>query len=242
VEAELNLIGTEPAQEILDGVFDSLPALAKELGKEPPKLSVIDHGIQVRNQITDLLRNVFMHLYRNSLDHGLEPAAVRIAQGKPAAGRIQLELSLTNEHLEFRLKDDGKGLALGYIRQKAMSRGLLSEGEAVADETVADLIFAAGFSTASAVTEVSGRGVGMDAVQSFIKREGGEIKLSLTDANVGADFRQFETIIRLPAKFAVRSQAAAAEKPETSGAFSEVRPDKNGRLLPAIAFTNLAKA
>lgn len=242
LETELNLIGTEPALEILDGVFDSLPALAKELGKEPPSLPVIDHGIQIRNQITDLLRNVFMHLYRNAMDHGLEAAALRVSQGKPAAGQIQLELGLNKDRLEFRLKDDGKGLALGHIRHKAISRGLLGEGEAITDEAVAKLIFAAGFSTASAVTEVSGRGVGMDAVQSFIKREGGEIRLELTDANVGANFRQFETIISLPAKFAVLSQPAISGKPVASGAFSEVAPDKSVRQLPALALTQLAKA
>jgi chemotaxis protein histidine kinase CheA len=176
------------------------------------------------------------------MDHGLEAAALRFAQGKPAAGRIQLELALNKDRLEFRLKDDGKGLALGHIRQKAVSRGLLGEGEAIADEAVAKLIFAAGFSTASAVTEVSGRGVGMDAVQNFIKREGGEIRLELTDENVGADFRQFETIISLPAKFAVLSQPASPGKPVVSGAFSEVAPDKSGRLVPALALTQLAKA
>ena len=242
LETELNLIGTEPALEILAGVFDSLPALAKELGKEPPSLPVIDHGIQIRNQITDLLRNVFMHLYRNAMDHGLEAAALRVSQGKPAAGQIQLELRLNKDRLEFHLKDDGKGLALGHIRHKAISRGLLGEGEAITDEAVAKLIFAAGFSTASAVTEVSGRGVGMDAVQSFIKREGGEIRLELTDANVGANFRQFETIISLPAKFAVLSQPAISGKPIASGAFSEVAPDKSVRQLPALALTQLAKA
>ena len=242
LESELNLIGTEPAQEILDGVFDSLPALAKELGKEPPNLPVIDHGIQIRNQITDLLRNVFMHLYRNAMDHGLEAAAVRFAQGKSAAGKIQLELSLFNDSLEFRLKDDGKGLALGHIRQKAISRGLIGEGETISDEAVAKLIFAPGFSTASAVTEVSGRGVGMDAVQNFIKREGGEIRLVLTDRNDGADFRQFETIISLPAKFAVLNQPVTADKPGASGTYSEVAPDKSGRLIPALALTQLVKA
>jgi chemotaxis protein histidine kinase CheA len=205
-------------------------------------LPVIDHGIQIRNQITDLLRNVFMHLYRNAMDHGLEAAALRVSQGKPAAGQIQLELGLNKDRLEFRLKDDGKGLALGHIRQKAISRGLLGEGEAIADEAVAKLIFAAGFSTASAVTEVSGRGVGMDAVQSFIKREGGEIRLELTDTNVGANFRQFETIISLPSKFAVLNQPAISGKPVASGAFSEVAPDKSVRQLSALALTQLAKA
>ena len=82
----------------------------------------------------------------------------------------------------------------------------------------------------------------MDAVQSFIKREGGEIRLELTDANIGANFRQFETIISLPAKFAVLSQPAISGKPIASGAFSEVAPDKSVRQLPALALTQLAKA
>jgi hypothetical protein len=82
----------------------------------------------------------------------------------------------------------------------------------------------------------------MDAVQSFIKREGGEIRLELTDANIGANFRQFETIISLPAKFAVTNQPAGSAKPAASGAYSALVPDKSGRLLPALALTQLAKA
>ena len=252
LESELNLIGTEPPQKILDGVFESLPALAKELGKEAPQLAVIDHGIQIRNQITDLLRNVFMHLYRNALDHGLETAALRTAQGKPAAGRIELNLALSSNALILRLKDDGKGLALGHIRQKAIARDLLAEGEQISDEALAKLIFAAGFSTASAVTEVSGRGVGMDAVQNFIKREGGDICLALTDQNVGADFRQFETIISLPAKFAVQSALPHPATPVTKksptavAAKIEDSPRVQDQLSPALALslppTQLVKA
>jgi two-component system chemotaxis sensor kinase CheA len=82
----------------------------------------------------------------------------------------------------------------------------------------------------------------MDAVQSFIKREGGEIRLALTDQNVGANFRQFETIISLPAKFAVTSKVLAPSKPTASAAYSAVVPDKNGRLIPSLALTQLAKA
>jgi chemotaxis protein histidine kinase CheA len=203
VRQDLRLIGTERIQTILEGVFDSLPSLSKELGKEPPKLEVNDNGIQIRNQVSDLLRNVFMHLYRNSMDHGIETAADRLAQGKSSRGTIQLDLALLGDRLMLRLKDDGKGLALGYIRSKAIERSLITQGEQVSDEDVAKLIFAAGFSTAKAVTEVSGRGVGMDAVQDFIKREGGDIRLALIDNHTGAAFRTFETVISIPAKFAV---------------------------------------
>lgn len=205
IKTDLNLIGTESIASILAPVFESLPSLATELHKEAPRLVVSDHGIRLRNQVSDLLRNVFMHLYRNSMDHGVEVAVDRLEKGKTAAGTIALNLSLTSEHLKFSLSDDGKGLALGHIRRKAIDKGLIAEGQTVADETVANLIFAAGFSTATAVTEVSGRGVGMDAVQDFIKREGGKIALHFVDDRVGEEFRAFETVIELPAKFAVLS-------------------------------------
>jgi chemotaxis protein histidine kinase CheA len=199
----LQVIGTEPIQSVLDGVFASLPSLAKELDKEPPQLVVRDHGIVIRNQIADLLRNVFVHLYRNSLDHGIERPAERASQGKPAFGMIELALELTHGRLIFRLRDDGRGLALKFIRQKAVEKGLIDEKSDMPDDAVAQLIFASGFSTADAVTEVSGRGVGMDAVKDFVQREGGTIVLSFTDEKAGADFRAFETVISMPEHFAV---------------------------------------
>ncbi len=144
-----------------------------------------------------------MHLYRNSMDHGIETVADRKAKGKPEAGTIELSLSVAHGKVQMRLKDDGKGLALGYIRKKGIEKGMVPESGEMPDEEVAMLIFAAGFSTAAAVTEVSGRGVGMDAVQDFVKREGGNIELKFTDAKVGADYRAFETVISMPDQFAV---------------------------------------
>jgi HPt (histidine-containing phosphotransfer) domain-containing protein len=203
IELNLRLIGTETIQSILDGVFDSLPSLARELGKESPALVVQDNSVFIRNQIADLLRNVFMHLYRNSMDHGIETAADRLAKHKPAAGTITLTLAVVDGQLTMRLKDDGKGLALSYIRQKGIEKGLIETNGKCPDEEVAMLIFAPGFSTAAAVTEVSGRGVGMDAVQDFVKREGGHIVLQFSDSAVGADYRAFETVITMPGQFAV---------------------------------------
>lgn len=234
VKVDLRLIGTEPVRHVLDGVFASLPSLARELGKEPPELLVEDAGIFIRNQITDLLRNLFMHLYRNSMDHGIEAAAERMAAGKPAVGTIRLHLDLQDDTLLLRLSDDGRGLALAHIRAKAVARGLIEPSAMIADEDLAKLIFAAGFSTATTVTEVSGRGVGMDAVQNFIKREGGSIRLVLTDDQRGADFRTFETVIALPGKFAV---AVATDRPL---ALAESRrghetPTEHGGFFDAVA-------
>ncbi len=226
IRHDLRLIGTEPMREVLAGVFASLPSLAAELGKEAPVLVLNDHGIQVRNQACDLLRNVFMHLYRNSLDHGIEPMAERLANGKSAAGRIVLDMALTGGRLSMRLGDDGKGLALAHIRRKGLEKGLLAQGASTSDEDIARLVFAPGFSTASAVTEVSGRGVGMDAVRDFVKREGGEIELRFTDGKVGAGFRAFETVITLPGAFAVQAGAARMPLPADLPPGGDSVPDR----------------
>lgn len=208
VQQDLRLIGTEPILGVLDGVFDSLPSLAKELGKEAPNLVVVDNGIHVRNQVSNLLSNVFMHLYRNAMDHGIETPAERHSKNKPSSGTIQLDVELQADKLLLRLTDDGRGLALKHIRQRAIEKGLIDEAQAKEDPIVANLIFAAGFSTATQVTAISGRGVGMDAVQDFVKREGGSICLHLMDDAVGAEFRRFETLISLPGSLAVEAKSA----------------------------------
>ncbi len=206
----LALIGTDSMESILAGVTDSLPSLAKELGKDVPQSTIADHGIVIKNQVADLVRNVFMHLYRNSLDHGLESASERQAKGKSPAGHIQLDMSLDGGQLRLRLRDDGRGLAVNLIRQKALEKGLITPEQQLAPEQIAQLIFEPGFSTAEQVTEVSGRGVGMDAVKSFVERESGSIALHFFDAPSAATsdgYRPFETVIKLPAKFAVQSIA-----------------------------------
>ena len=199
----LQRLGCEPLSRILSGVTESIPSLAQELGKPSPKIVLEQGGILVRSQLADTLRNVFMHLYRNAMDHGLETAAERAAAGKSETGTIELTMSLDAERLQIRLKDDGRGLPLQRIRAKALEQGILVEGEEKSASDIAQLIFASGFSTASQVTEVSGRGVGMDAVRGFIEAEGGSIALSLTSTDTSSTYCPFETVITLPAKFAV---------------------------------------
>lgn len=199
----LQRLGCEPLSRILSGVTESIPSLAQELGKPSPKIVLEQGGILVRSQLADTLRNVFMHLYRNAMDHGLETAAERTAAGKSETGTIELTMSLDAEQLQIRLKDDGRGLPLQRIRAKALEQGILVEGEEKSASDIAQLIFASGFSTASQVTEVSGRGVGMDAVRGFIEAEGGSIALSLTSTDTSSTYCPFETVITLPAKFAV---------------------------------------
>ncbi|MBA4109688.1 MAG: hypothetical protein C0487_08860 [Leptothrix sp. (in: Bacteria)] len=207
ISRTLNLIGTDRFEDVVAGIVDSLPSLAKELGKEPPVVRIEDRGIVVRNQVSGLLKNLFTHLLRNSMDHGLEDAETRQAHGKPAAGRIDLDLSVADGQLIIRLRDDGRGMAIAKIRERALGLQMLTAEEARSAKAVAMMIFASGFSTAEQVTEVSGRGVGMDAVKGFLEKEGGSIDVRFLD-DTEANFRPFELIITLPGKFAVPSDLA----------------------------------
>ncbi|MBA9843933.1 MAG: MCP four helix bundle domain-containing protein [Ralstonia sp.] len=215
----LRLLGSETVDALLSGTLQSLPSLAQELGKEPVAVRIDDNGYRVRTEARGILQNVFMHLLRNSIDHGIEPAEERIAQGKPASGTIDIELGVDQGMLQITLCDDGRGLALERIRSIAVERGWLGADQHATDEDIAQCIFRPGFSTADKVTEVSGRGVGMDAVQEFLKREQGRIELRFTDDHKGAAFRQFQTVVCLPERFAVDSVNA------TLGAAPAVRVD-----------------
>ncbi|HEY8085527.1 MAG TPA: HAMP domain-containing protein, partial [Methylophilaceae bacterium] len=116
----LNLLGTEPIGEALDAVLESLPSLANELGKLPPMIEIVDNGYVVVSQSASTLKNVFMHLMRNSIDHGLEIPAWRLEQDKPASGKITLRLEAVGEMLHIGLSDDGRGLAMARIRELAV--------------------------------------------------------------------------------------------------------------------------
>ncbi|WP_206952669.1 ATP-binding protein [Trinickia acidisoli] len=208
VRRTLRLLDTESFGQALSGPLESLPSLAKELGKRAPSVTIDDNGYRLRRHASAALRDVFMHLLRNSVDHGIEPADDRASMGKREAGMIDIEVGVDAGALQVTLSDDGRGLALARIRAIAFERGWIAPNEEVGDETIAGFIFRAGFSTAKAVTEVSGRGVGMDAVKEMLEREHGRIELRFTDERRGADFRRFQTIVHLPESWVVDSLGA----------------------------------
>ncbi|MFM0418589.1 ATP-binding protein [Paraburkholderia aromaticivorans] len=199
----LRALGSESVRDALSGVLDSLPSLASELGKPAPNVHIDDNGYRLRGEAGGTLNNVFMHLLRNSMDHGIETAETRSEHGKKPAGTIHIEVGVDSGALQITLSDDGRGLALHRIRGIAMERGWIGSNDTLSDEAIADFIFRPGFSTAETVTELSGRGVGMDAVRDFLKRANGSIELRFTDDQKGAAFRQFQTIVCLPDSVAV---------------------------------------
>ncbi|RKP46477.1 ATP-binding protein [Trinickia fusca] len=208
VRRTLRLLDTESFGEALSGPIESLPSLAKELGKAEPSVAIDDNGYRLRRHASTALRDVFTHLLRNSVDHGIEPADERTAAGKREAGTIEVEVGVDAGALQITLSDDGRGLALARIRAIAAERGWVAPNDEISDEALTHFIFRAGFSTAKAVTEVSGRGVGMDAVKEMLEREHGRIELRFTDERHGADFRRFQTIVHLPESWVVDSLGA----------------------------------
>ena len=204
IKSSINQVRSEPVKEMLKGILNSIPSIAKQLGKESPTVNISDASIRIKSEIVPVLRNVFMHVFRNSIDHGLESTEQRMSAGKPAQGEINLDVALAGDNLTFTYIDDGKGLALERIYQKALAEGVVSPGQNMTDEQKAELIFCSGLSTAEVVSTVSGRGVGMDAIKKFLNKNQGDIRLEFTGESTMPGFRPFRQIITIPAKFAVQ--------------------------------------
>lgn len=166
-----------------------LPSLAEELGKPPPELTVEGGDIAVRDEHARILGDALVHVLRNALDHGIEAPERRADRGKPPRGHITIRAEVRGGRIMVRVHDDGAGLAMHALRAKLPPD--------TPDTDVAQSIFASGTSTAAQVTNVSGRGVGMDAVRSFIEERGGHVAVALTE-NERDGHRPFELHLELP--------------------------------------------
>ena len=161
-------------------VFQRFPRmvrdLARKLGKQA-RLETSGEGAEADKQILDRLAEPLTHIVRNSLDHGIEPPEDREAAGKPPQGTIRLEAFQYSEQLVVRVADDGRGIDPERVRSKAVERGLIDAEEAarLSDQEAVELVGKAGFSTAAGVSEVSGRGVGMDVVRAMVDQAGGTL-------------------------------------------------------------------
>jgi len=150
--------------------------LSKGLGKE---ITLITEGgdTELDKSIIENLSDPILHLLRNSIDHGLEDTPTRIAAGKPAKGTIHLKSFYDGSRVVIAISDDGRGIDPVKIRSKAVEKALIPADAVLSDKEIINLIFLPGFSTADKVTEVSGRGVGMDVVQEKVKELRGEIDI-----------------------------------------------------------------
>ena len=152
---------------------------AAKLGKEV-QFDIVDAGTEADKTVVDGLFEPLLHVLRNAVDHGIEDAGSREAAGKSPKGRILLEARPQGDQIIISVRDDGAGLDIARIRKAAKRKAILSDEaiDALDDAAAADLIFMPGFSTADTVTDISGRGVGMDAVRAAITALGGRVSMS----------------------------------------------------------------
>ena len=205
----LNLITTELQSSVMKtrmqpigNVWDKTPRIVRDLalalGKRV-RVEMEGKETELDKTIIEAIKDPLTHIVRNCVDHGIEPPEARTAQGKPAEGRLFLRAFHEGGQVNIEISDDGAGLNLDRIRSKALERGLITGEQAgrMGDRELAELVFLPGFSTAEKVSNVSGRGVGMDVVKTNIERIGGVVDLT-TRPGHGTTFR-----IKIPLTLAI---------------------------------------
>jgi chemosensory pili system protein ChpA (sensor histidine kinase/response regulator) len=174
-----------------EGISERLYRVVRQAGKDAGKqvkLDITGGSIEMDRGVLDRMTPAFEHLLRNCVAHGIEESEARVAAGKDASGQITISLRQEGNDVSVEFRDDGAGLNLARIRERATVQGLLTQGSALDDNEAANLIFTAGFTTATKVTELSGRGIGMDVVRSEVVALGGRIETS-TAAGKGTNFK-----------------------------------------------------
>jgi len=164
----------------IGSVFSRVPRIVRELEAGTGKrviLNMSGEGTELDKTVVERLGEPLTHLIRNAVDHGIEKPEVRLANGKPAEGQLHLSAEQRSGRIVISLSDDGAGINREVVLKKAIDKGLVAPGTQLSNEEIDHLIFAPGFSTAEQVSNISGRGVGMDVVRQNVKDLGGRISI-----------------------------------------------------------------
>ncbi|MFV1992852.1 MAG: response regulator, partial [Acidiferrobacterales bacterium] len=164
---------------------------SREVDKQA-QFEIVGAEVELDRNVLERMIGPFEHMIRNSLDHGIESAKVRRKKGKPASGKIRIETTQQGSEIVILFSDDGSGLNIEAIRNKAIERGLISADSKLSNEEITQFILMSGFSTAEKITAISGRGVGMDVVHNEVRQLGGAMSVE-TEPDKGTTF-----VIRLP--------------------------------------------
>lgn len=204
VTAELQDSVMKTRMQPIGSAWKKLPRIVRDAARDlNKKIDLIMDGeaTELDRQVLELIKDPLTHMIRNSCDHGLEAPAARLTAGKSEMGSIRLNAYHEGGHIVIEVSDDGAGLSTSRIRDKAIKNGLVGEEQAwtMSDAQIHRFIFAPGFSTAAAVTSISGRGVGMDVVRTNIELIGGTIDLQSTEGH-GTKF-----FIKIPLTLAIVS-------------------------------------
>lgn len=244
----------------IGNAWNKLPRIIRDIGNDLDKkieLKMIGADTELDRQVLEMIKDPLTHMIRNSGDHGLEGPEERVKAGKPETGTVTLNAYHEGGHIIIEIADDGRGINIARVKEKIVTNGLATEAELedYSDQQIQQFIFKAGFSTAEKVTNVSGRGVGMDVVRTNIEKIGGQIELR-SEEGKGSTF-----IIKIPLTLAIVSalivragtekfaipQLSVVELVRVSSA-SDHRIEKvnetpvlrlRDRLLPLVSLPNL---
>jgi HPt (histidine-containing phosphotransfer) domain-containing protein len=193
-------IGMTPLERLVTGAMDTVASLAEQLNKPTPAHHLKGSNLHFSSDFAQALKSSLMHVVRNSMDHGIEAPEQRVQAGKSAEGNLTFACVEADQKMELHISDDGRGLALHKLYEKGVREGVFTEAQKPSTQEVAALIFHSGISTAEQVSDISGRGVGMDAVRTFMREQQADIRLEM--AAVSGDsfgFTPFRFVITLPA-------------------------------------------
>jgi two-component system chemotaxis sensor kinase CheA len=182
VTADLRESVMKARMQPVSNIFSKMPRIVRDLSQSlgrRVRLQVEGQDTELDKSLLEAIKDPLTHAVRNSLDHGIEPPDVRQAAGKDPEGTLKLRASHEGSHVIIEISDDGAGIAVEKVRQKAIERGLITPDRAaqLGERELLQLIFLPGFSTAAAVTNVSGRGVGMDVVRTNVEKIGGKVEI-----------------------------------------------------------------
>ncbi|MBK7955296.1 MAG: Hpt domain-containing protein [Candidatus Accumulibacter sp.] len=189
VQQELMSIRMVPFGSVVDRLYRIVRQAAKEVGKRA-NLEIRGAQIELDRTVLEKMLAPLEHMLRNAVAHGLEDTPVRLAKGKPEIGEISLKLAQEGNEVILTFADDGAGLDLNRLRERGLVAGLLTQDEAADPTRVVELIFAPGISTASEVSHLAGRGIGMDVLKSEVSSLGGRIEV-LSTPDQGTTFRLY---------------------------------------------------
>ncbi len=202
VTADLRESVMKARMQPVSNIFSKMPRIVRDLSQtlgRRVRLQVEGQDTELDKSLLEAIKDPLTHAVRNSLDHGIEPPDVRAAAGKDPEGTLKLRAAQEGSHVIIEVYDDGAGISVEKIRKKAVERGLITEQRAArqSERELLQLIFVPGFSTAAAVTNVSGRGVGMDVVRTNVEKIGGKVEID-SRAGKGTTLR-----MRIPLTLAI---------------------------------------
>jgi signal transduction histidine kinase len=197
----------EQLNVVLESYVERAAKIARDVGKPEPEMSFDVIPVPINPEAKVLIEKCMVHILRNALDHGLESAEERRSKLKPVQGKIHIKAERVDRHLRFTIEDDGRGLAIDKLREKGLAAGLLHSGSSL--EAVAELIFHTGMTTATGVSNISGRGIGMEAVRRFLDEAGGSIQVRLGHEAGEPGYYHFQLQILFPYRPIRRSESAA---------------------------------